>query len=166
YGTGAAGWPTAELADSGSTVPSGTYGSKTATTSVASSRGANWTIILAPAGSTNAPPTAAFTSNCTNLHCDFDGSGSTDDGSITSYVWPYGDTSPAGTGVTSSRDYATGGSYDVTLTVTDNQGATNSVTHTVTVSAPTQNIGFVGSASQNGTGTSQTVTAPAATAAG
>lgn len=49
FGAGQAGYPTAALADSGSDVASGTYGSKTATTNATSGKGTEWTIILAPA---------------------------------------------------------------------------------------------------------------------
>ena len=84
----------------------------------------------------NSPPTASFTFNCTDLGCTFDGSGSSDtDGSISSYNWNFGDGETA-TGETTSHTYAGGGTYDVTLTVTDNEGATDAVSQEVTVSAP------------------------------
>jgi PKD repeat protein len=161
------GYVTSELADSGSTVPSGSYGSKTATvTGGPSGKGAEWTIILAPAGSTNAPPVADFTSNCTNLNCTFDASGSHDpDGSIASYAWDFGDGN-TGTGASPSHSYATGGTYHVHLTVTDNGGATGSITKDVTPSLPTQNIGFVGANTYDNSGASGSVTIPAATSSG
>ena len=84
------------------------------------------------APTSNVAPTAAFTSNCTNLTCSFNGSGSNDtDGTISNYSWSFG-----GTGVTASNTYASAGTYSVTLTVTDNGGLTNAVTHNVTVTAP------------------------------
>ena len=86
-------------------------------------------------GDTNATPTASFTYSCTELSCSFNGSGSSDsDGSIASYSWVFGDGSSE-SGATVSHTYAAGGAYEVTLTVTDDDGATGAQTQTVTVSA-------------------------------
>ena len=91
-------------------------------------------------GPSNTQPTAAFNApSCTLLACTFDGSPSTDaDGSISSYSWNFGETgsgSNTGTGVNASHTYAAAGTFTLTLTVTDNAGATNSVSHDVTVSS-------------------------------
>jgi PKD repeat protein len=87
----------------------------------------------------NQPPTAAFTSSATGLAASFNGTTSTDvDGTIASYAWNYGD-SATGTGVTSSHSYAAAGTYTVSLTVTDNLGATNTVSHPITVTAAPAN---------------------------
>ena len=83
----------------------------------------------------NVLPTAAFTSTPTNLSVAFDGSTSTDsDGTIASYAWTFGDGS-TGTGVNPTHVYATGGTFSVALTVTDNRGGTNTITQTVSVLA-------------------------------
>jgi len=83
----------------------------------------------------NVAPTASFTSNATALKVDVDGSASTDpDGTIASYDWDFGDTK-TGTGKTTSHTYDQAGTYTVTLKVTDDKGATNSTTKTVTVAA-------------------------------
>ncbi len=54
----------------------------------------------------------------------------------------------------------------MTLTVTDNNNATTSVTHAVTVSGPVQNIGFGGTNAADGTTSAPTVLVPGAAAAG
>jgi hypothetical protein len=80
----------------------------------------------------NQPPTAAYTSSCALLTCTFDASGSGDsDGSVSGYAWDFGDGS-TGTGSSVSHTYAAPGARQVKLTVTDNDGATDQVTHTVT----------------------------------
>lgn len=90
--------------------------------------------------SANKPPVAGFTYSCTGLACGFDGSGSSDpDGSIYSYVWSFGDGGTA-TGVTASHTYGAGGTYTAALTVTDNKGATQSTSQTLTVTPPSGGI--------------------------
>ncbi len=99
----------------------------------------------------NVAPTASFTFSCTDLACSFDGSGSSDsDGSISSYAWSFG-----GSGVIANNTFASAGTYSVTLTVTDNEGATDTSTQDVTVTdgsnPPTgDDITLTGSRSGNG----------------
>jgi PKD repeat protein len=83
----------------------------------------------------NQPPVAAFTSSVANLVVSFDGSSSTDDGLIASYAWDFGDGATSSS-VNPSHTYATVGPFTVTLTVTDNGGLTNSISKTVTTTAP------------------------------
>ncbi|WP_199424896.1 LamG domain-containing protein [Actinotalea solisilvae] len=88
----------------------------------------------------NQAPVAAFTATPTHLSVAVDGSGSTDpDGTVASHVWSWGDGTPDGSGATATHAYAAAGTYTVTLTVTDDDGATNAVTHDVTVTAPPVN---------------------------
>jgi PKD repeat protein len=89
---------------------------------------------IGPPG-TNTPPTARFTNACNALVCSFNGSTSSDaDGSIAGYAWDFGD-GTTGSGASPSHTYATAGNYDVTLTVTDDKGATGAVTRTISVSS-------------------------------
>jgi PKD repeat protein len=85
----------------------------------------------------NRPPVASFTESAeTVLTSDiiyFNASASYDpDGSIVSYFWDFGDGTNA-TGITVGHAYADDGNYTVTLTVTDDDGATDTVTATKTI---------------------------------
>ena len=128
-----------------------------------STGGINWTsqaLFLGPPAP-NQPPVAQFISQCTNLSCTFDASGSNDpDGSIASYAWDFGD-GQQGTGVNPTHSYTNGGQYTVTLTVTDNQGATGTVQNPVNPSRPAGQITFVGAGhSAPGASAFKTVTVP------
>ena len=87
----------------------------------------------------NQLPTAAFSSNVSDLDATFNAGGSNDpDGTISSYVWDFGDGTAAGTGATPSHSYAAAGTFTVKLTVTDNRGGTSTVSHDITTIAPNQ----------------------------
>ncbi|WP_233189025.1 LamG domain-containing protein [Subtercola sp. Z020] len=95
---------------------------------------------LATPGAANVAPTASFTSTATDLAATFDGSASADsDGTVAGYAWDFGDGQTA-TGATTSHSYTTAGTYTVSLTVTDNRGATGVFTNTVIVTAPRVNV--------------------------
>ncbi|MBC7895377.1 MAG: cadherin-like domain-containing protein [Cytophagaceae bacterium] len=84
----------------------------------------------------NQAPTAAFTMTCTTKKCVLDASSSTDDQGIVSYAWSAPGTGrPAVTGPTVTRFVSTHyvNSWQETLTVTDAQGLSNSITLTVTI---------------------------------
>jgi PKD repeat protein len=138
--------------------------------------GSNWALSPNPGGSpgaangsgtTNTPPTAAFTSLCPDLTCSFDGTSSHDsEGPIAGYAWTFGDGGTA-TGPNPSHTYTTAGNYNVTLTVTDGNGATNSVTQQVSPSVQSTPIAFVGAGhGQPGSVKTQSVVVPAAAKAG
>ena len=82
------------------------------------------------------PPTAAFTSSSNFLIASFDGTTSSDaDGTITDYAWDFGD-GTTGSGATPTHLYATGGTYNVTLTVTDNGGNTGTTSAPIVITNP------------------------------
>ncbi|MEX0721673.1 MAG: endo-1,4-beta-xylanase [Balneolaceae bacterium] len=84
-------------------------------------------------GSGNNSPTASFTYTSSGLTADLDASGSSDnDGTITGYGWDFGDGN-TGSGETVSHTYASSGDYTVTLTVTDDGGATGVDSQVVSV---------------------------------
>jgi PKD repeat protein len=87
----------------------------------------------------NRPPSASFTASPTSgevpLKVNFDASGSLDpDGSISSYWWDFGDGATS-SGVKISHTYTKVGTYTAKLTVTDNDGAADMATRTITVRA-------------------------------
>jgi PKD repeat protein len=97
--------------------------------------------VVALSGTGNAPPVASLTFAALGLTCSFDGSGSSDpDGTITSYAWNFGD-GTTGSGPTVSHTYATAGTYPITLTVTDNGGATGIQSKSLTVIQPSMHVG-------------------------
>lgn len=85
----------------------------------------------------NQAPTASFPApTCTGLTCSFNDTSTDSDGSIASRSWNFG-----GTGTSTlpnpSHEFPGTGTYTVALTVTDDDGATNSTSRNVSVTAPT-----------------------------
>jgi PKD repeat protein len=65
---------------------------------------------------------------------NFFGNGSSDpDGTIVAYNWDFGDGSPSSSGTNPTHTYLAPGNYTATLTVTDNDGLTDSDTVNITV---------------------------------
>lgn len=99
-------------------------------------------ISVTSTGAPNVPPVAGFTSSTTSgsvpLAVSFNAAGSADpDGTIVSYNWNFGDFT-TGAGVTPSHTFTNAGTFPVTLTVTDNRGASTSQTTDIAVGgAPT-----------------------------
>jgi PKD repeat protein len=161
------------LADSGGVVPRGTHGDLAATANAAG-RGMTTTILLA-AGDPSTPPAnqspvaRAASPSCAGLTCSFDASTSSDpDGDDLSFDWDFGDGSDHGTGARASRTYASPGSRDVTVTVTDSHGAhdTATVTAEPVVAPATAAVSAVATDATVGNRTRHAVTVPSAVQAG
>ena len=98
-----------------------------------------YNVTLTPLGPIGQAPSAAFTYTPTNPPVNgwvnFDATASSDpDGSIVSYAWSYGDGSTDSQAIAWNQ-FATPGTYVVTLTVTDNNGRTDTATQAVQVGA-------------------------------
>jgi alpha-tubulin suppressor-like RCC1 family protein len=129
-----------------------------------------YTVVLVDNGTgppPNQDPIAVLGSSCTLLVCDFNSTGSHDpDGTIASYAWDFGDggtsTDPA-----PQHTYAADGTYSVTLTVTDNEGATGQAATSVTVSDQVAaGVAFRAGTSVNKSAASGSVVVPASVQAG
>lgn len=83
----------------------------------------------------NQPPVAGFGFAISGLTVNFSDNSSDADGRIVSRNWTFGDGSTS-TATNPSKTYANAGSYTVQLTVTDDRGASHSLSKTVAVSAP------------------------------
>lgn len=97
--------------------------------------GGEW--ITTPPVTGNQSPTASFTATPTSgvapLAVFFNASNSSDsDGTIISYAWDFKDGN-IGNGLTINHTFSSTGSYNVKLTVIDNEGATDSTTKIITV---------------------------------
>jgi PKD repeat protein len=94
------------------------------------------TVTVSPPPPLNASPVAAFSSSCSGLSCTFTDASTDGDGTVTARSWDLGDGAHATT-TSVVHAYASGGTYPVMLTVTDDDGATNQKSTPVTVVAPT-----------------------------
>jgi len=133
-------WNFGDGVSSSMTNPSHTYaaaGTYTVTLTVTDNGGysSTKTATVTVAAGGNVAPVANFTSTTSNLTANFTDTSSDSDGSIASRSWNFGDGTTS-TATNPSKTYTAAGTYTVTLTVTDNGGASNTVSKSVTVSAP------------------------------
>lgn len=103
-----------------------------------------WLAGVLNGGGTNQPPVADFTFTANGLTVSFVDRSTDADGSIASRSWNFGD-GTSSTAASPSKTYTAAGTYTVALTATDNQGATNVRSQSVTVTATNP-----GTALQNG----------------
>jgi PKD repeat protein len=100
------------------------------------------------------------------LSCTASGVGSTDtDGAITSYSWNFGDGGTA-IGDIALHTFARAGDYTITLTATDDDGATDQASQLVSITDAANGIEFVAQAMANTNSSSHTLVVPAEVSSG
>lgn len=87
----------------------------------------------------NIAPTASFASSTNELAVQFASNSSDSDGNIVAYNWQFGD-GTSSTQENPAHSYVAGGTYTVSLTVTDNDGASDTSTKRVTVSQANNDV--------------------------
>jgi len=102
--------------------------------SVSWANGYSW--IAAPPP--NQAPSASFTASCAGMTCTFTNTSTDADGTM-SHAWSFGDAVTSNE-ASPSHTYVAAGPYSVSLTVTDDDSATDSAAQTVTVVAPPSNV--------------------------
>jgi len=83
----------------------------------------------------NAAPGASFTASSTDLTASFTDTSSDSDGTLVSWLWTFGE-GGSSTAQNPNYTYGSAGTYVVNLTVTDNDGATDTTSQNITVIAP------------------------------
>ncbi len=134
-------WDFGDGATSTSQNPSHTYGADgtyTVSLTVTDDDGATGTssqdVTVSGGGTTNNPPSSDFTYTTTDLTVDFTDQSTDSDGSVVGWSWDFGDGATS-TSQNPSHTYGADGTYTVSLTVTDDDGATGTSSQDVTVSS-------------------------------
>ncbi|ABF87559.1 S1D (lysyl endopeptidase) subfamily C-terminal domain protein [Myxococcus xanthus DK 1622] len=100
---------------------------------------AQYAAAINTAVSGNTPPVANFGVTVSGLTATFSDASTDADGTIASRSWNFGDGSTS-TATNPSRTYASAGNYNVTLTVTDNGGASHTKSQAVSVGSGYANL--------------------------
>lgn len=112
-------------------------GQHTVTASAADSQAANGVALVTltvEAAPVNELPSAEFSFQVNHLDVNFADASGDNDGAVVAWAWDFGDGNISSL-ANPSHSYASGGSYEVTLTVTDNSGASHSISKQVSVAA-------------------------------
>ena len=114
----------------------------TATDGSGNTNSCTTTVSVLPVGS-NMPPVAVIDADPTSgnvpLEVTFSAANSTDNIGIVSYLWDFGDGSTS-TDMEAGHTFSNAGSYDVTLTVEDAAGLTNTATVTIAVEVASEKM--------------------------
>jgi len=111
-------------------------------------------VIVTVSGSGPAPtngPVAEFSAATAGLQVSFTDTSSTGSAPINAWAWDFGDGNSS-TAENPVHTYAAGGTYTVTLTVTDTNNETSSATHTVAASEPGTEVTVFEDSFENGLG--------------
>lgn len=109
------------------------------------------------AAAANHPPTVNITTNTSNgtapLTVNFTGNCTDTDGSCTSYTWNFGDGTPTINQANPSHTFSNAGTYNITLTVADDDGATAQAAYTITATTAVNQapVATVSASPANGT---------------
>jgi len=122
-----------------------TAGSPTVTLTVTDNGGKTNTksiqVTVSGGTTTNTPPVAGFVVPTTcqvGFACSFTDSSTDSDGTIASWSWNFNDGTGVDVNQNPSHTFGAASTYQVALTVTDNGGATNTITQGVTVNSAPQ----------------------------
>ena len=134
-------WTFGDGAEAGTRNPSHTFatpGSYRVTLQVRDDAGGGGTVsedVVIDAPSSNLPPDAEFSASCVGLACDFADGSQDPDGVLSRWEWSYGDgaSSISVASAGSSHVFGASGVYHVTLTVTDDAGASSATSKDLTV---------------------------------
>ncbi|WP_343802515.1 Ig-like domain-containing protein [Marinobacterium maritimum] len=99
----------------------------------------NALLVSMSAPASNTPPTAEFSYTVTDLTVSFTDTSSDSDGTVASWVWDFGDDMNS-TEQNVQHTYDIPGTYTVTLTVTDDEGASDTTSQNLTVGDTTGGI--------------------------